>query len=49
VPPRSVVAGIPGKIINTINKHNFSNYSSYFYKKLSLKDSKKKIFENFCD
>lgn len=49
VPPRSVVAGIPGKIINTITKQNFSNYSSYFYKKLSLKDSKKKIFENFYD
>jgi serine O-acetyltransferase len=49
VPPHSVVAGIPGKIINTINKQNFSTYSSYFYKKLPLKDSEKMIFENSYD
>jgi len=49
VPPHSVVAGIPGKIINTINLENFSTYSSYFYKNLTLKDSKKKIFANLYD
>ena len=49
VPPHSVVAGIPGKIINTINQENFSTYSSYFYKNLTLKDSKEKIFANLYD
>jgi serine O-acetyltransferase len=29
VPPYSVVAGVPGRIINTITKENFEKYKSY--------------------
>lgn len=46
IPPHSVVVGIPGKIITKIDEKNYSSYSSYFYKKIPLKDSKKLIFEN---
>lgn len=45
IPSHSVVVGIPGKIITKINEENYSSYYSYFYKQVSLKDSKKLIFE----
>ena len=44
IPPFSVVVGVPGKIINTINEENIGNYCSYLYKGLSLSDCKKAMF-----
>ena len=44
IPPFSVVVGVPGKIINTINEENIGNYCSYLYKGLSLTDCKKAMF-----
>ena len=44
VPPFSIVAGVPGKIINTINEKNIGEYCSYLYKSLSLEDCKKRMF-----
>ena len=44
IPPFSVVAGIPGKIINTITEENYVEYYSYLYKSLSFEDSKRLMF-----
>lgn len=44
IPPYSVVAGNPGKIINTITLDNFYNYISYLYKGMTPEHSKKLMF-----
>ena len=45
IPPLSIVAGVPGKIIKSITEENISTYHSYFHKNLSLEDCKKLMFE----
>lgn len=44
VPPFSVVAGNPAKIINGITRENLSRYASYFYKGMSLGEASRFMF-----
>lgn len=44
IPPFSVVGGIPGRVINTINRDNLVKYSFYLYKGISLEDCARYMF-----
>lgn len=46
VPPYSVVAGNPAKIIKTITTSNFTEYSSYLYKGMPATEVKHRMFCN---
>lgn len=44
VPPYSVVAGSPAKIIRTITKENFTDYASYLYKGMPTPEVRHRMF-----
>jgi len=44
VPDFSVVAGVPGKVVNKITPENLHKYSGYLYKGIPLSDVKKMMF-----
>src|SRR5690606_33696176 len=44
IPPLSIVAGNPAKVITTITPENLYKYTSYLYKGLPLKDVARIIF-----